>query len=269
MKQIIGEELKKIQLEILEEIKVVCDMNNLKFFLCGGTLLGAVRHNGFIPWDDDIDIYMPREDYKKFVSLFNKNSNSNYKFVCMENNSEYCQPFGKVICTDTTLLETQVKSTHGMGVYVDVFPLDGVGDSLSEAKKTIAKCGRYRTLLGLAMSKKRKTTPINIIKNLYCQVLFLSRQTLYSKYLKVAQKNSFADSKYVAFCGAFYGEREILEHDIFLASELHEFEKGLYPIPIGYDIYLKKLYGDYMLLPPIEKRVTHHSFVAFYAEAEK
>ena len=262
MRRIYGEELKKIQLSMLRRVRDVCDTNNLKFFLCGGTLLGAIRHKGFIPWDDDIDIYMPREDYRRFISIFNEYSSSNYKFVCMENTHEYCLPFGKVICTDTILLETQVKSTPGMGVYIDIFPLDGLGNTLDEAKKIIKKCGYYRRLLGFAMSKKRKATPINC-------AMFWGKEKLYLKYLEVSQKYSFSESKYVAFAGAFYGEREILEHDIFGGFKLHPFEKELYPIPIGYDAYLKKLYGDYMVLPPKEKQVTHHSFVAYYSETEK
>lgn len=264
-----NEQLKSIELNILGEIKRVCSANNLKFYLCGGTLLGAIRHKGFIPWDDDIDIYMPREDYNKFITLFNEYSDLHYKFMCMENSSKYCLPYGKVVCTDTILIETCVKSTPGMGVYVDVFPLDGLGDSLDEAKSIILKCVRYRALLGWAISENRKATPTNILKNVFCQILFLSRRVLYSQYLKTSQKNSFANSKYIAFCGAYYGEREILEHDIFSAFEFCEFEKELYPIPIGYDTYLRKLYGNYMLLPPIEKRVAHHSFVAYYKEREK
>lgn len=268
-KELTGEQLKEIELNILREVKYVCDKNKLHFFLCGGTLLGAIRHNGFIPWDDDIDIYMPREDYSKFITLFNEHSGKQYKFVCMENTPAYCIPFGKVVCTETSLFETQVRSTPGMGVYVDVFPLDGLGNSLDEAKKIIRKCSRYRTQLELAMSKKRKATPLNIIKNLYCQMLFIGRRKIYNKYLRVATNKTFDRSQYVAFCGAFYGEREILEQDIFLYSELHQFENEMYPIPVGYDTYLKKLYGDYMILPPMEKRVTHHSFVAYYKEAEK
>ena len=263
------DQLKEIELGILQKIDSFCKKNSLRYFLCGGTLLGAIRHKGFIPWDDDIDIYMPREDYEKFASLFNEDSNFHHKFICMENNKDYCLPFGKVVCTDTTLLETQVQSTCGMGVYVDVFPLDGLGNSLDKAKKIIAKCGRYRMLLELSKSKKRKTTFVNVIANLCCRVLFWGRHLLYSRYLKAAKKNSFVNSKYVAFSGAYYGEREIMEHDVFLNSRLHEFEKGFYPVPIGYDTYLTKLYGEYMRLPPIEKRVTHHSFIAYYMESAK
>lgn len=268
-KELTDEQLKEIELNILREIKYVCDKNNLKFFLCGGTLLGAIRHNGFIPWDDDIDIYMPREDYSKFITLFNEHSSKEYKFICMENTPAYCIPFGKAVCTETSLFETQVQSTPGMGVYVDVFPLDGLGDSLDEAKHIISKCGQYRHRLEQAMSNKRQATPINVFKNWGCKMLYLCRRIIYSKYLKMSEKNPFETSKYVAFCGAFYGEKEILEQKIFLASKLHEFENELYPIPVGYDTYLKKLYGDYMMLPPVEKRVTHHSFVAYYKEAGK
>lgn len=268
-KALTNEQLKCIELDILREIKRVCEENDLRFCLCGGTLLGAIRHNGFIPWDDDIDIYMSREDYNRFIRLFNKCSGDRYKFICMENSPVYCLPFGKVVCTETSLFETQCRSTPGMGVYVDVFPLDGLGDSLDRAKRIISKCSSYRRWLMLAMSKKRRATPIDMLKNLLCGVLFCCRRIFYSRYLKRATENSFETSKYVAFCGAYYGEKEILDKEIFSAFEFHEFEDELYPIPVEYDTYLRQLYGDYMTPPPKEKQITHHSFVAYYKETAK
>lgn len=261
-KELTNEELKEIELKILKEIKRFCEKHDLKYFLAHGTLLGAIRHNGFIPWDDDIDIYMPRDDYNKFITLFNENSDGTYKFVCMENDPEYCNLFGKVISTETVLYQTIVRSTPGMGVYVDVFPLDGLGDSLNEAKHIVSKCRKHRRQLGLAM-RKGSATPIELIKNMICRVLFLRRRKIYSKHLRKSLKYPFVTSKYVGFTGTFYGEREIFDRELFRETELHKFEDELFPIPVGYDTYLKQVYGDYMTPPPVEEQVTHHSFVAY------
>ena len=122
-KELSLEEKKKILVSILSEVHNFCDENNLKYFLPGGTLIGAVRHKGFIPWDDDIDIYMPRNDYEKFLCEFNKES-ERYQVISLKTDGYYL-PFGKVIDTKTVLIEN-VDSDYKMGIYLDIFPLDNL-----------------------------------------------------------------------------------------------------------------------------------------------
>ena len=126
MKEIGLEELKCIQLDLLQKTAEFCENNGIRYFLCGGTLIGAIRHHGYIPWDDDIDISMPRPDYDKFIKIFNKPENY-YQVIDMSNNSKYGFPFAKVHDTRTLVNELQY-SRDSFGVYIDIFPIDGVGE---------------------------------------------------------------------------------------------------------------------------------------------
>ena len=112
MKQITSEEMKSIELNILKDVADFCDRNQLRYFLCGGTLLGAVRHHGFIPWDDDMDIAMPREDYKKFLMTYNQGK-SKYRASAIENNPNWHMPFGRVEDLSTILFEKTLKKKYG------------------------------------------------------------------------------------------------------------------------------------------------------------
>ena len=126
MKIITSEELKAIQLDLLQKTADFCKENGIRYYLCGGTLLGAIRHKGYIPWDDDIDISMPRPDYDRFISMFNKPEND-YQVIDMSNNKKYGLPFAKVHDTRTFVDELQYTKDQ-FGVYIDIFPIDGVGE---------------------------------------------------------------------------------------------------------------------------------------------
>lgn len=124
MKEINTVELKRIELDILKYIKTQCEKYNLRYYLAYGTLLGAVRHKGFIPWDDDIDIHMPREDYDKLIELEYNNPDSKYKLLSPKYNKDYYYSFAKMVDNETILEETGLKQIKELGVYVDIFPLD-------------------------------------------------------------------------------------------------------------------------------------------------
>ena len=123
MKEIGIEELKRIQIGILKHLDAFCNENNLKYFMCGGTLLGAVRHKGFIPWDDDIDIMMKREDYDKLIELYPKNDNSNFKLFSYELDKSFPYPFAKMD-DFRTIFEEEINDSYKIGVNIDIFPID-------------------------------------------------------------------------------------------------------------------------------------------------
>lgn len=124
MKKIETEEMKKLELDMLIDVAKFCDENDIRYYLSGGTLLGAVRHKGFIPWDDDIDISMPRPDYLKFVSTYNGSSEF-YQVQSIENNDKYWRTFAKVFDTRTYLKEDAIRMPKdGNGVFIDIFPID-------------------------------------------------------------------------------------------------------------------------------------------------
>ena len=258
------EELKRIQLEILDNVANFCEKNKINYWLDCGTLLGAIRHKGYIPWDDDIDIGMLREDYERFMELYNK-ENEQYKFYCIENNKKFDYPHGKVIDTNTILYEPDMKHGKKIGVYIDVFVYDNAPDDNLEVEK---------------MFKKRdKLLILNVVKN---SPYFVSKSTLIQKILrfigyyvlkllptgffsKLLIKNS---SKYknceTNKVGNFTSYSKVaVDKDIFSSFVQVRFEDRMYSAPVGYDKWLKSFYGDYMKLPPEEKRISTHKFVAF------
>ena len=134
MRNIEINELKKLELDILIEIDEICTKNNFRYSLAYGTLIGAVRHKGFIPWDDDIDIFLPRPDYNKFVDYCSKNKTI-FKLLSYDNSRWYSYPFAKATNQNTVIEEEETDFNGKMGIYVDVFPLDGLGDTYNDAKR--------------------------------------------------------------------------------------------------------------------------------------
>ena len=138
MRRITDEEYKQIVLDILLRIDHLCKHNNLRYMISYGTLLGAVRHQGFIPWDDDIDIVMPRKDYDLLCKVVNK-SDCNLRFLCPETSEDTIYPYGKICDIRTKLKESNFIEVEGYGAYVDVFPLDYLPDSDKEEMKLYKK----------------------------------------------------------------------------------------------------------------------------------
>ncbi len=267
-KELSLEEKKKILVSILSEVHNFCDENNLKYFLTGGTLIGAVRHKGFIPWDDDIDIYMPRNDYEKFLCKFNKES-ERYQVISLKTDGYYL-PFGKVIDTKTVLIEN-VDSDYKMGIYLDIFPLDNLSSNYNAALSLYKAVSFYRKLLAIknaASDSKRKPYMNFILKVGKVVIMPVSRKWILYQIDMLSQKyREDTSSQYIgAICAAFYGEKEILRSEWFTERCLLEFEGRKFWAPKGYDAFLTQLYGDYMQLPPEEKRVTHHDNKAWLVE---
>ena len=135
MKELTVEEIRKIQIEMLVYIDIVCNDTNLNYFLQGGTLIGAIRHKGYIPWDDDVDIYMPLEDYNKFINIINSKEKNRYLVLNPYENEDYYYFFSKFVDKETVLIENGYKQIKNMGVFVDVFPMYNLPDSTEELEK--------------------------------------------------------------------------------------------------------------------------------------
>lgn len=270
MKKIDVEELKKIQMEILDYFDSFCKRHDIHYWLDYGTLLGAVRHKGYIPWDDDLDIGMLREDYQKAAALFNKESNGLFDFSTPDNNRKHRYPFGKITKTDTVLYEygeAGIKS----GVYVDVFPYDNCPKSEKRKKRIFAR----RTLLGrlrrlqLPMRKGLKGPKKlgYIIGSVVMKLVPVN--TLERALDKNARQYESYNSKYVCeFVDPYDAKSSTIPKKVFQNLTELEFEKKYYPAPVQYDYWLKTYYGDYMELPPEKERVSHHVFEAYYISAK-
>jgi lipopolysaccharide cholinephosphotransferase len=267
MKEMSLDEIRFIQVKILKEVSDFCNNNNINYFLSGGTLLGAVRHKGYIPWDDDIDIMMPRPDYEHFLKLFNiSNRSENIKVLANEIDSSFPYTFAKVVDCNTYLIEdTSLK--FPMGVNIDIFPIDGLSNSLKESNKFIKRIGLLKNMYSLKIIEKREGRSIlkeMILKLSKLILYFIKIPTLVEKIILYARKYSYEQSDYVGCIVWGYGERERMNKVVFESSIDLEFEDFYFKVPIGYDNYLESLYGNYMQLPPIEKRVSHHSFKAYW-----
>lgn len=246
------DEIKNIELDILKYIHKICEENHLVYFMAGGTLLGAVRHKGFIPWDDDIDLLMFREDYEKMIKIIN-GDNSIYHMESLESDKEYLSTFAKV--TDT---RTRIKFAHKMndketGVFVDIFPMDGVGNNYKKSAEYVnllSKC--YHRFTSRRM--RVKNTKVNrFVINKYARLLEF-----------MAKRKNCNSCKYIARVVNMRGECEIMKNKWFKNRVLLEFEGEKFYAPKGYDHYLTRLYGNYMQLPPSTQQRLVHSYSAYW-----
>lgn len=269
-----SEELRKLQmksLEILLYFKKFCDENGLLFYLCGGCCIGAIRHKGFIPWDDDIDVFMPREDYEKLFALWNKKADTK-KYSCLRTTKD--QFIGNVMTTivdnKTEVIRPWQKGKDGhKGVMIDVLPLDGCAPKGMKRKMQMI----YSMIFSLYCSKM---VPVNHGKlvSAVSKVLLsiVPGDNLKYKIWKFAEKQmskyKISDSKYITeLCAGPHYMKNEYPKEIFEKAVYKDFEDYSLPLPVGYDEYLKIAFGDYMKLPPEEKRKAHHDIV--YMNLEK
>ena len=281
MREINSDELKKIQLDILIDFAKFCDENDITYYLAGGTLLGAVRHSGFIPWDDDIDVMMPRNDFEKAVSLYN---HKYYRFNYITNSREWFEPTGKICDTRTYVFCDSFKNTEINEfncVAIDVCPIDGLPNSELKQKVlfllsnvliaihsssvlTFKVTKRYEDKdAGLLRWKKYFRTAI---KYLFICLFGRTNPRFWIKLLNdVVTKESFYSNNFVAaLVSCVHGSKEKMPIEIYEPKVFMNFESYKFSCPIGYDYYLKRLYGNYMELPPVEKRQSHHNFKAYW-----
>ena len=261
-KEINMEELKKIELEILQEVHNFCEIHQLRYFLWGGTLLGAIRHGGFIPWDDDVDIAMLRDDYEKFLNEFNS---AEYGISECYGDDRHPYWHAKVYKKDTEKIESIYYSKgYSIGVDIDVFVLDSYAD-YNEVMKTAE--WRAKQIKWYWISLIPKTT-----------------KSLKGKFAGFVARNIFRYTANRTACAInnkakgfgrngdgimLYADCNLkqplkLERSWFENRVLTRFEDTAFYVPCNYDSLLRACYGDYMTPPPKEKQVAHHSFVAYY-----
>lgn len=262
MKKLTQKEVKQIMLDILKYVHDFCEENNIKYIMNYGTLIGAVRHGGYIPWDDDIDIAMPRKDYERFISSFPKNGR--YVILDHRTSNKYFNNFIKVIDTDTTIVDNRNDKTYDSGLFIDVFPMDRFDDL-----KVVEKTYNLESFKLLSFSKHQNIVyGDSFIKDAIRSICWLclkpvSPMHFAKKIEKVTEEYTKADGKYIGLLASKFKEKEVLDFDPFEEIIDIPFEGVDLKGPKEYDKLLRQYYGDYMQLPPVEKQVNPHELDAY------
>lgn len=260
--------LSELQINLLALFKwfhEFCEENNLVYYMLGGTMLGAARHHGFIPWDDDIDVGMPRNYYEEFLSLTKNRVFGNYVVEGIDTeNNDFFYGYAKIYDTNTTLIEnTRYKIKRG--IYIDVFPLDGVSNDESKIESVFYPIfNRYQFLLArtCAIRKERawyKNFAIYAARAIPNFVA--SNKKLMIQIDELCKQKSYEECSFVCNYYGNWGKREIMKKSVMGTPTLYQFEDMRAYGAEDYDSYLTNLYSDWRALPPEDKRITHHDYI--------
>ena len=259
------DEMKKIELEILGKIDEICRKNNLKYSLAAGTLIGAIRHKGFIPWDDDIDIMMPRPDYEKLKQILLKNPVEGLKYMSSDTQYDFYYPFAKVVSTQTTIKEYKALEIKDYGVFVDVFPIDGVYQNRMKRFFQVKSLKILRNLIQISFHEEEISN--SKIKRYIKQVIAIfSKKVGFKRWVEIAnkimKKCDYNNSEYVTelYNDISIKRNRIYQKYIYENVSYKQFEDKKFLVLDNYDKYLKDLFGNYMELPPIESQKSNHDF---------
>ncbi len=255
--------IQTILLNMLKWFHKYCSSHSIRYYAVGGTMIGAMRHRGFIPWDDDIDIAIPRKDYNRLIRDFNNVVDGYLLESPYSGNEDFLYSYAKLYDTNTTLVEKNRKPCK-RGIYIDVFPLDGIGNTLSEAQKAFRKVDRKNMLL---------MTRTCVIKNdrSWYKNASISISRMIPQYIINDKKLSIAidqmasginddNSIYVANLMGAYRSKEITKREYFGKPTLYTFEDTEIYGPEKYDEYLTNIYNDWRKVPPNDKQQTKHDF---------
>ena len=248
--------------DLLEWFHTFCVENNLTYYALGGTMLGAARHEGFIPWDDDVDVGMPRPDYEKLAELM-RGKTFNNKYIFEDSSSdakEFNYPFSKIYDTETTLVENN-RYKIKRGIFLDIFPYDGVGDSFEEGVRRHKKIKRLYNLLLLKVAGFRKGRKLykNVGVALFRLLPVNSKKTL-NKLAEACKEHDYEKCTYIANLLGAWGVKEIMPKEYLGKPTLYKFGNiEIFGVE-KYDEYLTTVYGNWRQPPPPEKQISHHDF---------
>ena len=269
MKALTAREVQLGELEVLKKLDEICGQLNLRYFLTYGTLLGAVRHQGFIPWDDDVDVMMPRPDYEKLIAYLRANEKelAPFKLMHYETNKEYVYPISRFVDT-RYWIDYEGTTDYGLGLFVDIYPLDGCGNTAEEAGKIMKSNKPDITLMGFAGADKYKLcvnggflrSAVKLIAYWYAKL----RGTYYfaRKLDKKGQRYAYDAYDYVNLTIWATGVKWF-KKEWFAGIERIQFEDTMFCVPSGYHEILAQCYGDYMKLPPEDQQIAHHYYTAY------
>ena len=271
-KRINEKEMKKILIEMMDYLDDICKKNIISYSLGGGSLLGAIRHKGFIPWDDDVDIVLKREDYNRLIKLLRDTNHSEY-ILLDKSTKNYRYNYSK-LCYVNSYHKSYTKDPKEMGVFIDIFPLDNIPDIDFDEKIFNTEITKMKKNINFSNFSVYNAGG-NFLKSVIKSVVFFPR-CLMSRRLGTTEQQVEKLDKYsqsynhsnTDFCGCigspYFPGKERFKSNIFDSYMTVEFEGRNYSIITEYDQYLTQLYGDYMSLPPMEKRISHESYKWFW-----
>lgn len=264
-------EIQNVSLQILKTVADICELQGYRYSLVYGTLIGAVRHHGFIPWDDDIDIMMPRPDYEELLKYLGAHI-SDFPHLKVFN-CETCEDYPYMITRisdERYHIVVDNEKPYGMGVFIDIYPYDGLGKTKREALKFGLKGDR---LSSLCFQATRTHFTIGTTKSIFRKIIKLpvflyakmrGKNHYQKKLSKLAGFKNYEESEFVG-CAVWLsgGERDIFPKEWFDETIKLKYEEYEFNVPKEYDKVLKHIYGDYMQLPPEKDRIGHHYYKAY------
>lgn len=276
MKEMTLQEIQAVSLDILKDVHDFCVKNNIRYTLYGGTMIGAIRHHGFIPWDDDVDIAMPRPDYERFISSYK--SSNNYRLF--KGGTKDCiLAFSRVCDMNQTLVEVKEMPWTNLktGIWIDIFPVDGVSNSmfLVRLQFVLCKllwlvCSNARSALSSISHYSNSSKKMKLyIKRILLNNCILNANSLTKFYVACCKRIKWGTTCHVANLAYMgYGFKEFQVYDDFRDYVLCDFAGEKLYVIAGYDHSLRLKYGDYMQLPPEEKRNANHPLQSYYWKEE-
>lgn len=269
------EEVQKGALDVLKRIDAICEKEGLHYWVAFGTLIGAIRHKGFVPWDDDLDIMMPRPDYERLLAYFVRNANAERPLVALDPRLGKNQPFLITRISDTRykMAGEYGDLVDGLGTFVDVYPLDGMGNDFDAAKKHEFEAYGCVCKYVQALNPKVNSIKPGIFRRFVRAVRasLLGNPSKYqARLMKLCAEFSYEESDYVAVAAwPSSPNTSVYPRGLFDGSERVSFEDISVPVPIGYDEVLKSDFGDYMQLPPVEMRRPHKTYSIYRVKENK
>lgn len=266
MDSLAAEAYKSLLIELFRKFIQFCDDFSINYYCAGGTVIGAVRHHGFIPWDDDIDLFMMREDYNRLLKFKNELQARGLGLEGIQCDGRYAT-FLKIWDLNTTLWEIE-EIPYVYGVYIDIFPLDYTDDSLNQFLKKYKKRRRLCLFYQLSLMRFSISSFIRRVRQRDYKFIIKGIFSIFFPYClreiireKILEEDIKGQKKGGAYLTSYYGdywEREYYKAEWFQDYKLVDFESLKVKIPIGYHEYLTQSYHDYMKLPPKEKQISHH-----------
>lgn len=259
-------DVQKEDLKIFKEFVKICNENNLNYYIIGGTFLGAIRHKGFIPWDDDIDVALPRKDFNKFIEIANSFLPNNMELICFQNDTYNRYYLPRIVNKEINVVEKRNENkSKKINLFIDIFPIDGTPNNSIQRRLYYLRIMYYRMLIAwyyideIDKQKDRKIYEkiLIAIAKIIPTKKMINIKNILNKVDKLLQKYSFEESKYVGTIMGAYKTREIVPKEYFGKPTDYKFEGMKIKGPEKYNNYLTHMYGEYML-PPKNKVSNQH-----------